>query len=210
MLALVEHQRQHRAQILLVGVVAAVGFPDAAAVAQQAQRHPAVRPGLMFEQQVEPLPRRRGRAAHLEQQVGDGAEPLLVDEGAWGAAQGGPEDAALVRFGQACAEEGRGLLGIGEHQAEQVIVGLMQGRCHFSAPYNWAWCACRRRRARGGGRARPPAGARITGVPSPPLPYDGAASAMLVLTTARAALMVDAATAARSAVPLATLRLKMR
>ena len=82
----------------------------------------------MFEQQVEPLPRRRGGAAHLEQQVGGGVAQLLVDEGAYGAAQGGPEDAALVRVRQPGAEEGGGLLGVGEHQAEQVIVGLMQGR----------------------------------------------------------------------------------
>ena len=126
-LALVEHQRQHRAQVLLLGVVAAVGFPDAAAVAQQAQRHPAVGLGLMFEQQVEPLPRRRGGAAHFEQQVGDGVAQLLVDEQACGAAQGRPEDAALVGAGRG---GGGGLLGIGEYQAEQVIVGLMQGRCH--------------------------------------------------------------------------------
>ena len=114
MLALVEHQRQHRAQVLLCGVIAAFGLPDAAAVAQQAQRHPAVGPGLMFEQQVEPLRRRGGRtrtgdgAAHFEQQVGDGAAQLLVDEGAGGAAQGGPEDAAPVGVRQAGAEEGGG------------------------------------------------------------------------------------------------------
>ena len=52
--------------------------------------------GLMFEQQIEPLPRRGGGATHLEQQVGDRAAQLLVDERACGAAQRGPEDAALV------------------------------------------------------------------------------------------------------------------
>ena len=86
----------------------------------------------MFEQQVEPLRRRGGGGADLEQQVGDGAAQLLVDEGAWGAAQGGPEEAAPEGVGQAGAEEGGGLLGVGEHQTEQVIVGLTQRRCHHA------------------------------------------------------------------------------
>ena len=43
--------------------------------------------------------------------------------GAWGAAQGGPEQAALVGLRQARAEEGGGLPWVGEHQAEIVRLG---------------------------------------------------------------------------------------
>ena len=88
----------------------------------------------MFEQQVEPrrLPLGAGRQLRLEQQVGDRAVPVLVNERTRQLAQGGPVEAPLEGVRQAGAEEGGGLVRVGEHQAEQVVVALRRGRYHLT------------------------------------------------------------------------------
>jgi len=92
---------------------------------------------------------------HFEQQVGDGVAQLLVDERACGAAQGGPEDAALVGVGEPGAEEGarsprdrRTPSGTGDRG---VGAGVMPFLCPLQR--RGVCGACRRRRVRGVGLA---------------------------------------------------------
>ena len=79
----------------------------------------------MFEQKAQPLPPRlaaAGLGPHLEQQVGDEAAQLLIDERARNLAQGGPAEAPGQGDRQAGAQERGGLFRVGEYQTEQPVV----------------------------------------------------------------------------------------
>ena len=132
-LALIEHQRHDRAQVLLVRVPPAIPFPDPDAVLQQPQPQPGVRRRPVLQQHVQP--RRCAAALALDrvQQVGFAVAQAVVDEADRLPPEARPHQFTADRLRQVCPQQAGRLGLLSEHGTEQVIVGLGNLAGHDSA-----------------------------------------------------------------------------
>lgn len=111
---LVEDQRDDGAQAPLARKLRAGAVPDAAAVLEQAESYPAIGPGLVLQEHVQPCRRCAGLAPDREEQVGLGVAQVRVDEAAILQGEGGPAQVAGEVLRQVGAEQGGGLRVVGE------------------------------------------------------------------------------------------------